>query len=153
IPLSDITLKWMMCKAKAAGLPIDAGDIPSWKSPVTAEPQPHPKLPISVRTVGAVDRSHYSVASLPDWTNPPKTSPRETEADEQTAEQVGQVSVATLPPEIQRQLADLLAAASARAKALEITVAPAAYDHLMYLFQSRLSLMTDENSLDAGRNA
>jgi len=36
--LSDIALRWMLEKAKAAGLPIDDATIPTWTMPVTAVP-------------------------------------------------------------------------------------------------------------------
>jgi len=151
--LSDITLKWMMSKGKAAGLPVEDGDIPSWPSPVTAQPHPDIKLPIPVRSVGAVDRRHYSVASLDGWTNPPETCPRETDSDERVAGKVGGVSVATLPLEKRRQVVALLETARAQAKVREITLEPATYDQLMFVFQSRLPLINSEADLQAGGNA
>jgi Uncharacterized conserved protein (DUF2235). len=84
--LSDITLRWMLEKAKAAGLPIDAATIPTWPSPVTAVPQPALDLPLDIRPIGDVDRCHYSVPTLVDWRTPPATCVPETAADERAAQ-------------------------------------------------------------------
>lgn len=151
--LSDITLKWMMAKARAAGLPIDDAEIPAWPSPVTAEPKPDHKLPIDVRTVGAVDRVHYSVVPLDEWTNPPATCPRETAIDEGTAQRAGDLCVVSLPLEKRRQLAVLLATAVATAKTLEITVDGPTYDELISVLESRLPLITSEAILETARQA
>ena len=44
-------------------------------------------------------------------------------------------------------------AAAAQAKALEMTLEPATYDHLMYLFESRLPLIVSDADLIAGQKA
>ena len=151
--LSDITLKWMMSKAKAAGLPTEDAGIPTWPSPVTADPKPDRKLPIEVRTVGAVDLVHYSVSPLDEWANPPGTCPRETAIDEGAAEKAGDVSVTSLPLDQRRQIAALLETAIATAKTLEITVDGPTYDALIYLFQSRLPLITSDAVLEKARQS
>ena len=48
--LNDIALKWMMSKAKAAGLPIAQEDIDALKPDATATPHFDPAFPLSVRT-------------------------------------------------------------------------------------------------------
>lgn len=151
--LSDIALKWMMSKATAAGLPMDDAALPSWPSPVTTEPKPDRKLPIAVRIVGAVDRRHYSVPAMGGWTNPPSTCPIETDADERSADKVGGIGVVSLPLEQRRKIAALLETAQATADAKEITLEGATRDHLAYLFQSRLLLITDDEVLKTARQA
>jgi type VI secretion system (T6SS) phospholipase Tle1-like effector len=151
--LSDITLKWMMSKAKAAGVPIADADIPTWTAPVTATPKPDVKLPIPVRTVAPVDRKHYSVAPLDGWTDPPATCPPESAVDETTATKAGAVSVVSLPLEQRVKLASMAEAAHAQADALEMTLDPATYDQFMYLFETRLTLITTDEILKSGRHA
>jgi hypothetical protein len=151
--LSDITLKWMMSKAKAVGLPIDVGDIPTWTAPVTAMPRPDVKLPVPVRTVAPIDRKHYSVSTLVQWTNPPDTCPAESAADETSATRAGDVSIVSLPLADRVKLASMAEAAHAQADALEMTLDPATYDQLMYLFQTRVGLIATDANLKAGREA
>jgi hypothetical protein len=142
----------MMSKAKAARLPMDDAALPVWPSPVTTEPKPDRKLPIAVRLVEAVDRRHYSVPVMDAWTNPPPTCPIETETDERSAEKVGDISVASLPLEQRRKVVALLETAQATADKREMTLEGATRDHLAYLFQSRLPLITDDETLKtAGR--
>jgi len=152
--LSDIALKWMMSKARAAELPIAEVDMPSWTAPVTATPKPDHKLPIPVRLVAPVDRRHYSVSDLADWTNPPPTCPIETEAEESVATKAGDVSVADLPLDQRRKVVALAETAHATAERLAVTVEPATFDELIYLFQSRLPVIrTDDDLKAAGRAA
>jgi hypothetical protein len=151
--LSDIALKWLMSKARAAGLPTEDAGIPTWTSPVTAKPMADHKLPIEVRTVGAVDHVHYSVSPLDGWANPPATCLRETANDEGAAEMAGDVSVVSLPLDKRRQIAALLETASATAKTLEITVDGPTYDQLIYVFQSRLPLITSDAVLETARQS
>jgi Uncharacterized conserved protein (DUF2235). len=151
--LSDITLRWMMSKAHAAGLPIETTDIPTWTSPVTAKPQPDHKLPVAVRSVGSVDHCHYSISALDGWTNPPTTCPSESEVDERSVTRAGDVSVASLPLEQRRKIAAMCEAAAAQANALEMTLEPATFDHFMYVFESRLPLITSEGILESAKQA
>jgi len=151
--LSDIALKWMMAKARAADLPMADEDIPSWTPPVTATPKPDHKLPIPVRLVAPVDRRHYSVADLTDWTNPPPTCPVETEADESVAAKAGDVTIAELPIDQRRKVMVMAETARATATRLEVTVEPATYDQLMYLFQLRLPVIQTDDDLKAAARA
>lgn len=142
IGLSDITLKWMLLKAQAAGLPIRDADVNALAPDPTRPPQPVTKHLLECRLVAPVDRRHYSVADLPDWTNPPASCPTETAADERAAMKAGDVSVDTLPPDQRLMIVALAETAQATARAAEKTVEPATYDALIYLFQSRLPLIT-----------
>ena len=60
--LNDITLKWMMSKARAAGLPITAEDIAALQPNPATLPRPDKKLPLKLRAVSAVDRRHYTIS-------------------------------------------------------------------------------------------
>ena len=151
--LSDITLRWMLEKAKAAGLPIDEATIPTWPSPVTAVPQPALDLPLDIRRIGAVDRCHYSVSPLEDWCNPPATCVTETAADERAASKAGDVSVATLPLGERRKVVALLETAKDVVEQLEATLEPATFDHLVQLFISRLPLIRTDDDLAAAAQA
>jgi len=141
-PLNNVTLRWMMRKAKAAGLPIDAADIPS---PVTAalEPNHSNKLPVKIRLIGAVDRSHYSVVPMDDWTNPPDTSPKETEADEAAANEVGAGGIEVLPMDARRRVLVMWETAMAMVAPTDFTLDPIR-DPLMTLFEGRVPLVTDD---------
>jgi len=151
--LSDITLRWMLEKARAAGLPIPAATIPTWPSPVTAMPQPALNLPLEIREIGDADRCHYSVSPLDRWCNPPSTCVRETAADECDAEKAGDVSVATLSASERRRVVALAETAAKVAKQLEVTLEPATFDHLLQLFISRLPLMKTDADLNVAAQA
>ena len=142
-----------MSKARAADLPMPESDIPSWNPPVTATPTPDHKLPLPVRLVAPVDRRHYSVSDLDDWTNPPSTCPVETEADELVAARAGDVTIAELPLDQRRKVMVLAEAAHATARHFDVTVEPATYDQLMYLFQSRLPIIQTDDDLSAAAHA
>ena len=87
--LNDITLRWMMSKARAANLPIVAEDIAALQPNPASLPRPDKKLPLQLRAVSAVDRCHYTISPLPEWATPPTTCPVEKEADENTAVEIG----------------------------------------------------------------
>src|SRR5207249_1308755 len=80
--LNDIALKWMMSKAKAAGLPITDADIGALNPVPMTAPHPEHKLPLQIRPISAIDRCHYTVSPMADWATPPNTCPVETPADE-----------------------------------------------------------------------
>jgi uncharacterized protein (DUF2235 family) len=148
--LNDIALKWMMNKAKAAGLPIKDEDISALAPNPKALPHPDHKLPLNVRVISAVDRVHATITRLDDWTNPPDTCPVETPADEQKAMEVGAIEV--LPPAMRRYVAVLWEAAVAAAAQLDFSI-EGATDALLTLFQGRCVLITNENQLNDARNA
>ena len=150
--LNDVTLKWMMSKAKAAGLPIADADIPNVPVPVRAIPKPDVKLPIPVRLVGAVDRRHYTITPLDDWTNPPATCPVESAADETVAAKVGEGGIQVLPLPKRRQVVAMWETAMATAKQKEATI-DNVRDMLFQLFQSRLPLINSDDDLQKAVNA
>ncbi|HEY2907194.1 MAG TPA: DUF2235 domain-containing protein [Vicinamibacterales bacterium] len=61
--LNDITLRWMMLKAKAAGLPFTAEDIAALHPDASCPPQLH-DLPPIWRPMGAADLRHYTVQTM-----------------------------------------------------------------------------------------
>jgi hypothetical protein len=150
-PLNDAALRWMMCKAKAAGLPFDEADIPQ---PVTAALQPNAsgKLPLKLRLISAVDRCHYTVAPLPEWENPPDTCPRETAADEQTAAEVGASGLVIQSDEERRRVLVLWETALDVAKAKDVSLDDVR-EPLLSLFEGRIRLVTDDAKLLQGRQA
>ena len=151
--LSDITLRWMLEKARAAGLPVEAATIPTWAAPVTAVPQPALNLPLKIRAIGDVDRCHYSVAPLEPWCNPPSTCVRETAAEEGVATKAGDLSVGQLPTQERRKVVALAETAKHVAMKLEATLEPATFDHLLQLFISRLPLIKTDDDLNAAAQA
>ena len=86
--LNDIGLKWMMSKAKTAGLPITDGDIAKLAPGPATMPKLKPLL-TPQRVVQATDRCHHSVSPRPGCNNPPAGCPVETPADEVVATPVG----------------------------------------------------------------
>jgi len=150
-PLNDAALRWMMSKGKAAGLPFEDADIPQ---PVTAALQPNTshKLPVKTRLISAADRCHYTVASLPDWENPPDTCPRETAADEQTAAEVGASGLEIQSEEEHRRVLVLWETALDVAKAKDASLDDVR-DTLLTLFEGRIALVTDDAKLLQGRQA
>jgi uncharacterized protein (DUF2235 family) len=148
--LNDIALKWMMNKAKAAGLPITDDDIAALAPNPATLPHPDHKLPLNVRVISAVDRVHSTITRLDDWTNPPATCLVETPADELKATEVGAIEV--LPPAMRRYVAVLWETAVAAAAQLNFPI-EGATDALLTLFQGRCILITNENQLNDARNA
>jgi hypothetical protein len=144
--LNDITLKWMMSKAKAAGLPLSDADI----AVLTPDPdtRPHPKypLPFDIRTVSSVDRCHYQVHPMPGWRTVPDTCQVETAADEATAREVGADGIEVLPLEVRRRILALWETAVARAKKDGLSVDPIR-EPLLTLMQGRIVLVTDDAAL------
>src|SRR5262249_38200466 len=148
--LNDITLKWMMSKAKAATLPITDADIAAL-TPLPATAPSTDKPPVNVRAVAPIDPRHYTVSAMVDFFTPPSTCPVETEADEQTASEVG-APVEVLTPEQRRNVAAMWATAEAAAKTREFSIGPAT-DALVDLFQARVVLITSDDELNkAGRS-
>jgi hypothetical protein len=146
--LNDITLKWMMRKAKSAGLPIVDDDIAALHPDPLAPPQLDRKLFVNVRLVSAVDRRHYSVSNTEGCTSTPDTCAVETEQDEQLAIQLGS-AVEVLPVEQQLRIRTLWATAEEVAKELEFPI-DASKDALLTLFQGRVPLIrTDDDLLRA----
>jgi hypothetical protein len=149
--LNDVTLKWMMSKAKAAGLPILAEDIAALQPNPATLPRPDKKLPLELRFVSAVDRVHYTLAPLPDWATPPSTCPVENEMNENTALELG-VPLEVLTAAERDRVDALWATADATAKSLDFPITPVK-DALVTLFQGRVMLITNEAQLSTARGS
>jgi len=150
--LNDITMKWMLSKAKAASLPIADEDIAALLPDPATLPKTDQKLPLNVRLISAVDRCHYTVSHLDDWTNPPKTCAVETPADERTASELGAKGIEVLPVDQRRRIAAMWEAAAEVATQRGFKLDPVR-DPLLTLFQGRISLVTNEEELKTARNS
>jgi hypothetical protein len=150
--LNDIALKWMMKKAKGAGLPIADEDISSLKpNPAAAAMQDH-KLPLKVRLISAIDRRHYTVSPGDGYINPPSTCAEETEADEQVATEIGAKGLEVLPAAARARVDALWDTAAAAAKARDFALDPVR-DALLTLLQARIPLVTNDDQLATARQA
>ena len=147
--LNDITLKWMMSKAKAAGLPIADADIAALQPNPATLPRPDHKLPLKVRAVSAIDRCHHTISPLPNWMTPPSTCPVETQADEQSAVELGAL-VEVLSAEDRDRVNALWATAESTASSLGFRI-DTVKDALVTLFQGRVALITNEAQLNTAR--
>ncbi len=150
-PLNDVGLRWMMRKAIAAGLPIDPADVPN-PDITHLEPKHSNKLPVKIRLIRAVDRSHYTVTRMEEWTNPPDTSPTETEADERTANPVGDSGIALGDMETRRRVLVMWETALDIVAGTDFTLDPIR-EPLLTLFEARSPLVTDDEKLQAARKA
>lgn len=81
-----------------------------------------------------------------DWATPPNTCPVETEADEQTAAELGARSLEVLPREARLRFDALWETAEAVATSREFSIGDAT-DALGALFQGRVALITNDNEL------
>ncbi len=150
--LNDVSLKWMMRKAKAAGLAITDEDIASLKPNPAAPPLQDKKLPLKVRLISAIDRRHYTVSPVDGYINPPTTCSVENEADEQVATEIGAQGLEVLPPLARARVNALWDTAVAAAKARDYVLDPVR-DALLTLLQARIPLVTNEEQLAAGQQA
>jgi hypothetical protein len=149
--LNDITLRWMMSKAKAAGLPIADEDIAALK-PNPAQKPRLKKLPLEVRVVGALDRRHHTVSPMAGCATPPESCVVETAADEVVASELGAAGVEVMPAAARVRLAALWETADAVAKANGFRLDPI-HDALQTLLQGRIALVTTDEQLAAARTA
>jgi hypothetical protein len=147
---SDIALKWMFSKAKAAGLPIVDADIAALHPDPNAPIKPALKLPLPIRLISAVDHVHYTVAPLDGATTPPATCIVETVADEQVARVIGAVDI--VPPEMRLKIAAMWESAIATAQQLNFPI-DGARDALLTLFQGRSPLVITDNDLAKARHS
>jgi hypothetical protein len=150
-PLNDITFRWMMHKAKAAGLPVDDADVPPAPQG-TFEPNHSNKLPLEIRLISAIDRCHYTVAPLAGWATPPATCPKETDADEQVAAELGAAGLEIQPASARQRVVAMWETAMAVAAANDFKLDPIR-DALLTLFEARSPLITDEATLHDARDA
>ncbi|HET7160342.1 MAG TPA: DUF2235 domain-containing protein [Burkholderiales bacterium] len=99
--LSCIALRWMLCKAQAAGLPIDAAAIEARSGKMNPDAPlclPKDLIENAPREFWPGDLIHYSATDRSGHNNAPANYPRETRADELRA-----VARASLPPRTPRQ--------------------------------------------------
>ena len=150
--LNDISLKWMMRKAKSAGLPITDQDIAPLKPNPAAPPLQDKKLPLKIRLISAVDRCHYSVSPLDGCINPPSTCAVESEVDEQVATEIGPRGLEILPEDARARVNALWETAAAAAKARDYALDPVR-DALLTLLQARIPLVTNDAQLATARQA
>ena len=150
-PLNDITLKWMMNKAIAAGLPIDPAEVPVL-GPGKLDPDHGQKKLPAIRFVSAIDRAHNTVAPLDGWTMPPATCPIETAADEHKAVAIGSSGVGTQSDEMRLRILAMWETALAVASANGVTL-DVLRDPLLSLFEARSPLVTDDAKMQAALDA
>jgi hypothetical protein len=148
--LNDIALKWMMSKAKAAGLPITDADI-NHLNPAVTTPHPEVDLPLQIRAIAPVDRYHYTVSPTPGWATPPQTCPVETVADERRAIELS-AGVEALPREARLRFDALWETAQKVLTVREYTIGDAG-DALATLFEGRLPLITNDADLQKSGDA
>ena len=150
--LNDLTLRWMMHKGKAAGLPILQEDIDALQPDPAAAPSPAGgrKLPLALRTVSSTDRGHYTVAPLQGWASLPDTCAVESEADECGAAQIGTAGIEVLPLEVRRRVLSMWEAAQQIAAREEMPLDDSR-DLLLTLFQGRVPLVTSDKELEQAR--
>ena len=150
--LNDIALKWMMSKAMAAGLPIAQQDIDALKPDPTATPHFDPAFPLSVRVISAVDRRHYSVSDSKRLHQSARNLFGGNRGRRAARRPSGRRGLEVFPLEVQRRIDALWRTADGRAKQLEFPI-DAAKDALVTLFQGRISLVTNDQQLDAAQRA
>jgi len=149
---NDISLKWMMCKAKAAGLPITDANIAALKPDPTAAPVfdlVHTPAIVDVRTVFDVDRKHYTVQSMPDCRAVPNSCSIETEADEKQAIKIDGLSI--LSPELENRVTVLASVAAAEARATGFLFGDEAQEALLARIHDRVRLVTNDQDLLTAR--
>ena len=141
--LNDIALKWMMCKARAAGLPIADSDILALQPDPSVDPNDDFRL-LDVRNIAGVDRRHYTAADRDGWRCAPPTCAVETDADEIVALEVGDRGVAVLPAEVRRRILILWETARQRAEQRHNVTLHPIRESLLALMQGRIALVTDD---------
>jgi hypothetical protein len=87
--LNDIAMRWMTRKAKAAGLPIEEGDIAALRPDPSAAAKLHDKLPDFWRPFKDDDVVHYTVKPTPSCRETPSGCGVEDEPTELKAHAVG----------------------------------------------------------------
>lgn len=150
--LNDISMRWMMSKAMAAGLPIAADDIAALHPDPATPPHLRHELPVPVRLISAVDRGHFTVAPAADLANLPPTCAIETPADEQTAVPLGAATLDVMPLAVRRRIAALWEAAESAGADLHFPL-DGVKDALLTLFQGRVPLIANDGDLTRARQA
>jgi len=149
--LNDISMRWMMRKAMAAGLPIVPDDLVALQ-PHVVEPHPDKKLPATVRVIAGVDRQHYSVSPMEGWATPPATCPFETENDEETATAIGAGGIETLPTPVRNRISAMWEAAQDRAQRLGMSIEDEEVtEWVLTLIEGRVGLVQGPDDLQRAR--
>lgn len=94
VGLSSIALRWMLRKAKAAGLPIEEAVITSRDDRIDATAPlrlPKDAIPNEYRGFLKKDRFHYTVSERPGHSNAPQDCSRESQDDEARATRLGEL--------------------------------------------------------------
>lgn len=89
--LNDISLRWMLCKALGAGLPMETGCIDASCTRLNVDGSiagGDDRILARPREPRPGDRFHYSVSARPRHVNPPDPCERETEITERIASEV-----------------------------------------------------------------
>lgn len=141
--LNDIALKWMMCKAKAAGLPITDDDVHALQPDPAADPNDDIRF-IDIRNISSVDRRHYTAADRDGWRCAPSTCPVETAADERVAVEVGSRGLEVLPMAVRQRMLVLWETARQRAEQHHNVTLHPIREPLLALIQGRIALVTDD---------
>ena len=143
VGLSDIALKWMMCKARAASLPIGDADIQVLQPDPTADPDKD--LPfLDIRNISGVDRRHYTAGDRDGVRCAPATCSIETEAAEITAMEIGAGGIEILPEAFRRRAAILWATAAQRASNKYDVLLDDVEEPLLALIQGRIALVVND---------
>ncbi|MEP6783494.1 MAG: DUF2235 domain-containing protein [Acidobacteriota bacterium] len=142
--LNDISLKWMMSKAQAAGLPISDDDIEALNPDPRTSPNDNPKLP-NIRNIGPADLGHYTAEDRGKWRSMPTGSPIETPADEVQASRVGAGGISTLPEAMRRRAEMMWDVAVRRATDQHHVVLDNVEDPFLALIAGRAAIVNDQN--------
>ena len=142
--LNDISLKWMMCKAQDAGLPISDDDIGALDPDPDATPNNDPLL-LEIRNIGPADRGHYTAVDVDGWRCMPDGCPIETPADEVRADRVGAGGITTLPDAVRRRVELMWDIAVRRAMDKHNVTLEAVEDAFLGLIVGRIAIVTDHN--------
>ena len=148
--LNDVTLHWMLSKAKAAGLPITDADMADLKPEPKTKPKPAADLPLNIRVVGAADRAHHTIAPVDGFIMPPATCPVERAADEVQASELGNDGIRLLPLDVRVRLATLWETAAQVVRANGFTM-EFIHDPLLTLLQGRVVLVNSDADLARAR--
>ena len=144
--LNDITLRWMMRKAKSAGLPMTDADIASLRPDPSASPKfEQEKALLDIRLVQKADRRHYSVAPRPGCRSMPDTCPVETDTDEGIAVRIADALV-VMPAEQRAAVATLWDVARREAETEQFPLDNVG-DALLTLIEGRVPLITSDAEL------
>jgi hypothetical protein len=141
--LNDITLKWMMEKARAAGLPIAESDIADLQPDPSTAPRLKKELKVPVRHISKVDRKHYTVSPLADCINPPNTCALESEQDEKTASELSAQGIDLFPAPVRAQI-NLLAQQAEKSAGDHGWTLGESGDAVMALIQNRIPLVQND---------